>query len=141
MALSNNKTFELWQSFIPKLGQIKNKVGNDLYSVEVYGADYFSTFDPSKTFQKWAAVEVSDYSSVPTGLQTLTVPAGEYAVFVNIGPDENAQKLFMYIFNEWLPKSNYLLDIRPHFGLMGEKYKRGHKDSQEEIFIPIKSKS
>jgi AraC family transcriptional regulator len=43
----------------------------------------------------------------------------------------------MYIFNTWLPQSNYQLAPRPHFEILGEKYKNNHPDSEEEIWIPI----
>jgi AraC family transcriptional regulator len=43
----------------------------------------------------------------------------------------------MYIFNTWLPKSGYQLDRRPHFEILGEKYKNNNPDSEEEIWIPI----
>jgi AraC family transcriptional regulator len=45
-----------------------------------------------------------------------------------------------YIFMEWLPQSNYQLDNRPHFQILGEKYKHNQPDSEEEVWIPIKTK-
>jgi AraC family transcriptional regulator len=32
------------------------------------------------------------------------------------------------------------LDNRPHFEILGEKYKQGSPDSEEEIWIPVKEK-
>ena len=49
-------------------------------------------------------------------------------------------KIFEYIFKEWLPKSNYILDNRPHFEVLGENYKNDNADSEEEIWIPVKLK-
>jgi AraC family transcriptional regulator len=37
-----------------------------------------------------------------------------------------------------LPKSEYELDYRPHFEILGEKYKNNDQLSEEDIFIPIK---
>jgi AraC family transcriptional regulator len=39
-----------------------------------------------------------------------------------------------------LPNSNYHLDDRPHFEILGEKYKNADPGSEEEIWIPIKAK-
>lgn len=40
----------------------------------------------------------------------------------------------------WLPASDYNLDNRPHFEVLGEKYKNNDPTSEEEIWIPIKLK-
>ena len=34
----------------------------------------------------------------------------------------------------------YTLDDRPHFEILGEKYKNQDPDSEEELWIPIKPK-
>jgi AraC family transcriptional regulator len=34
--------------------------------------------------------------------------------------------------------SKYLLDNRPHFETLGEKYKNEDPSSEEEVWIPIK---
>jgi AraC family transcriptional regulator len=51
-----------------------------------------------------------------------------------------APKTFQYIFGTWLPNSEYVLDNRPHFEILGEKYKNDDPTSEEEIWIPIKAK-
>jgi AraC family transcriptional regulator len=66
---------------------------------------------------------------------------GLYAVFIHKGPASQGEKTFRYIFNTWLPASDYLLDNRPHFEIMGEKYKNEDSLSEEEVWIPIKLKS
>jgi AraC family transcriptional regulator len=40
---------------------------------------------------------------------------------------------FEYIFATWLPSSEYVLDHRPHFEILGDKYINDHPDSEEEI--------
>ena len=47
---------------------------------------------------------------------------------------------FQYIFTNWLPNSEYELDNRPHFEILGDKYINGSADSEEEIWIPVKYK-
>lgn len=46
--------------------------------------------------------------------------------------------VFRNIFGVWLPASGYTLDRRPHFEVLGEKYKNADPNSEEEIWIPIK---
>nr|WP_294785118.1 GyrI-like domain-containing protein [uncultured Flavobacterium sp.] len=141
MSFIENKTFQLWNGFMPNKKQIKNTISANLYSLEVYNENYFDQFDPNKSFQKWATVEVSDFENVPEGMKTLIVPSGLYAVFLHVGPAAEANKTYHHIFAEWLPKSEYVVDERPHFAVMNEKYKKDDPDSEEEIWIPIKSRN
>jgi len=138
MSLSNNKTFELWRSFMPRRKEITNSLGTDLYSVEVYPPIFFEKFSADTEFEKWAAIEVTDFNATPDQMERLTVPDGLYAVFVHRGPDSIVTKTYEYILRSWLPSSDFTLDNRPHFALMGEKYKQNDQDSEEEIWIPIK---
>ena len=45
---------------------------------------------------------------------------------------------YKYIFETWLPDSDYLIDDRPHFAIMGEKYIGDSPDSKEELWIPVR---
>ncbi|QSW90051.1 GyrI-like domain-containing protein [Flavobacterium endoglycinae] len=141
MSFIENKTFELWSGFMPKKKEIKNIISDNLYSLEVFSTGHFDNFDPSKIFQKWAAVEVSDYNDIAVGMETLVVPDGLYAVFVHYGPASNGHTTYHSIFTEWLPNSKYTVDDRPHFAVMDHKYKKDDPDSEEEIWIPIKNRN
>jgi len=141
MSFANNKTFELWSGFMPRRKEITNASGSDLYSLQQYDSSFdFTSFDLQAPFEKWAAVEVSGFDVLPQGMEALIVPAGLYAVFIHKGPASDAAKTFGYIFGTWLPASDYALDQRPHFEILGEKYKNNAPDSEEEVWIPIKKK-
>jgi AraC family transcriptional regulator len=138
MSLANNRTYELWRSFMPRRKEIVNGTGIELLSVEVYPADYFDKLNPAREFEKWAAIEVSDFNSIPANMDTLVLPSGLYAVFQYKGPASGAPKLYQEIYTIWLLKSGFRLDNRPHFALMGVKYKNDDPNSEEEIWIPVK---
>ena len=138
MSLAANKTRELWQSFMPRRREILNSLSPDLYAMQLYGPGYFQDFSPSAEFEKWATVAVSDFENVPLGMETITLPGGLYAVFLHRDDDNTPDQTFQYIFQTWLPASGYLLDDRPHFELLGDKYKYNAPSSEEEIWIPIK---
>lgn len=137
MSLANNKTAELWKGFMPRRREITNNLTNDLISMQVYPPAYYTNFTPTNEFEKWATVEVSEFDKVPTGMETFTLTSGLYAVFDYKG-SANDPGIFQYIFATWLPNSNYTLDNRPHFEVLGEKYKGNDPTSEEEIWIPIK---
>ena len=139
MSLVNNKTQPLWQKFMTCRSQIINSVGPDLYSIQVYDNLLdVRNFNPAHEFTKWAATEVVDFSNVPEGMEILELSGGTYAVFLHQGSLSEFQKTFQNIFAEWLPSTQYHLDHRPHFEVLGEKYKNNHPDSEEEVWIPVK---
>ena len=70
-------------------------------------------------------------------METFDLPGGLYAVFDYKGLSTDTA-IFNYIFNSWLPASRFHLDDRPHFEILGDKYKNGLPDSEEEIWIPIR---
>lgn len=139
MSFVRDRTRELWESFAPKLKTLPQKSNGLLYSVQIYpDPTFFNNFQPTREFEKWAAVELIEPKGVPAELDILTLPAGLYAVFHYIGKPSEAQATFQHIFGEWLPHSSYELDHRPHFALMGDKYKGEEPDSEEDSWIPIK---
>ena len=141
MTLAGNTTARLWQSFMPRRNEIKNKTGSDLFSVEIYDETTdINSFNAGTGFEKWAAVEVSSPDEIPAGLETFVLPGGLYAVFTYRGAANDFADTFRYIFGTWLPASIYMLDARPHFEIMGEKYKGNEPDSEEDIWIPISLK-
>lgn len=136
MSLVNNKTFQLWHSFSPKIKSIANRVSSDRISMQVYGPTFHSEFNPNNEFEKWALVEVESIDNVREGMKPFILNGGLYAVFEYVG-SSNDRGIFEDIFNYWLPKSKYILDNRPHFEILGEKYKNNDPLSEEEIWIPI----
>jgi len=70
MSLSNNKTAELWRNFMQRRREIPNNIASNLYSIEVYDSLYFNNFNPNTEFEKWAAVEVEDFDSIPNEMET-----------------------------------------------------------------------
>lgn len=136
MSLLNNKTGKLWRGFLPILNKITNRINEDKIALQVYPNTYFNSYDPNLEFVKWAVVEVTDFKEIPEEFDTFVLKGGLYAVFEYIG--SNADKcIFEYIYTTWLPNSEYRLDDRPHFEVLGKKYKNNDPDSEEEIWIPI----
>lgn len=140
ISFAKNTTRTLWQGFMQRKQEIKNCIGADLYSLEVYEPGFFSPFNPEKEFDKWACVEVTDYNLIPDKMEILVVPQGQYAVFLHKGPAGEGVKTYRYIFETWLPGSGYTLANRPHFAVMGSKYKSEDSASEEEIWIPVEVK-
>ena len=141
MTLSDNKTSELWRNFMKKRKEIKNILTSEMFSIQVYDKAFdFEKFDQDIPFEKWAAIEVTDFDAIPDEMEPFTLTGGLYAVFIHKGAAQTGAETFRYIFGSWLPNSEYSPDLRPHFEILGEKYKNDDPASEEEVWIPIKQK-
>lgn len=139
MSLDSNRTVELWQSFMPYKESIRNKISNDVISLQDYeGSFNLQNFSASTEFEKWAEVEVSDTMGIPENLEIFHLAEGSYAVFKHIGDASTFHHTLDHIFKVWLPNSIYRLDNRPHFEVLGDGYKNNDPNSEEEVWIPIK---
>lgn len=137
MSLAQNRTQELWASFMALRKTYPEAANALLYSIQMYDDHYFSPFSPSKTFEKWAAIEINAYDQIPPGMKGLILPEGVYAVFHYTGSSKDPS-IFQYIYGTWLPSSGYVLDHRPHFEVLGPRYRNDHPESEEDIWIPVK---
>jgi AraC family transcriptional regulator len=72
-------------------------------------------------------------------MESFILYGGLYAVFDYKGSSVD-NRIFQYIYMNWIPNSEYQLDNRPHFEVLGEKYRNNDPTSEEEIWIPIKIK-
>jgi AraC family transcriptional regulator len=141
MTIADDQTFALWSSFMPRRREITGAVGPDLISMQIFerGLDV-TAFSSETPVEKWAAVEVTDFTTIPAGMKTHILSGGVYAVFLYKGHPAAFGRMFNFIFREWLPASEYERDDREHFELLGAKYKNNSPDSEEEIWIPLRAK-
>ena len=140
MSLADNLTAQLWQSFMPRRHEVKNRSTNEYISMQVYSKTDEQPLSPTTVFEKWAVVEVSAHNDVPIGMESYSLPGGKYAVFVHHGPANAAPKTMQHIFGIWLPNSEYELDNREHFEILPEGYDPLDQQAQEEVWIPIRSR-
>jgi AraC family transcriptional regulator len=73
-------------------------------------------------------------------METYILANGLYAVFQYKGLSSGSAAFYQYIYSDWIPNSEYQIDNRPHFEVLGEKYKNNDPTSEEEVWIPIKVK-
>jgi AraC family transcriptional regulator len=139
MSSLDDKTIDLFRGFMPRRKEIIYVINKDVLDLKVYPENYFLKFNPSTYFIKWALVEVSNLEHIPQAMEFFVLPAGKYAVFIQkrLHTDHS---IFKYIYTEWIPNSDYMLDGRPHFDVLGEKTQPQDPNSEQHIWIPIKSK-
>ncbi|HXA00948.1 MAG TPA: GyrI-like domain-containing protein, partial [Cytophagaceae bacterium] len=59
-------------------------------------------FNLNKEVEKWAAVEVADFDTIPDEMEPYILTGGLYAVFHYKGSSTDT-RIFQYIFGTWLP--------------------------------------
>lgn len=138
MTLSDDRTFELWRGFRPRICEIESRVGNYSISIQVFdGGKPYENLGPDIEFERWAAVEVSGVQAIPDGMESRTLASGEYAIFIHRGLPAMFFNTFQFIFGDWFPRSGFELDRRDSFEILGEKYDPFDINSEEEIWMPI----
>lgn len=69
------------------------------------------------------------------------IPRIESLTSKKLAGNRQIMSLAEYIYGSWLPNSTeYARDNRPHFEILGEKYKNNDPESEEEIWIPVKGR-
>ena len=138
--LTPSEITALWKAFMPRLKEISNRKGSDIFSVQIYDQGIsLENFNPDTLVIKWAAVPVNDFSNIhPEGMQQHLINGGLYAVFIHKGLPAAFPATMNYIFKEWLPNSEYAFDNREQFEIMGDKYRNNDPISEEEVWIPVK---
>lgn len=121
---------------MPRIKEITNNISTDLISMQVE-KELLRLGDFNQKFDKWSAIEVTDFNDVPQGMESFVLDGGLYAVFPYKGLSTD-NSIFLYIFGTWLPNSGYTLDNRPQFEVFGKKYRNNDLNSEEDIWIPIK---
>ncbi len=140
MSRTNDQTPRLWGRFMPQRNAVLNRVDANLISMQVYPDGPVQISDPALSFTKWAVAAVTSFDSIPDGMQAYQLDGGLYAVFRHNGPATDMSTV-MFIFGEWLPNSDYLLDDREHFEVLPSDYQPLAPDAYEDFWIPVRPKS
>mgnify|MGYP000026461738 CR=1 FL=1 len=130
-------TGKLARQFMPRLKEVKNRVDNNTLSLQNHDNFDYKVLPPTKTFEKWIGVEVTNLNDVPDGMETLTIKPGNYLVIDFKGSIQEFIKNWHYLHSQWLPNSEYELDNRPHFEKLSPSYSPMNAVNEEEIWVPV----
>ena len=139
MCMQADQTEELWKGFMQELmPQRKGVRPEELFSVELFPEGLsIKDFDAQTTFEKWAAIHVSDK---PDGMEldSIVIPAGKYVKLVYKGSVGYYHQFAAELFGEVLPGMGLEVADRPHFNIMTPKYRGMDYASEEEVYVPVK---
>jgi AraC family transcriptional regulator len=124
----------LWPKFVARMAEIQ-----DLGEPQVsYGVMQYHAGAPAPLFYM-AGVSVSSDDRVPSGMESLVLAAGTYAVFRY--PLSGLGKGFGEIFNRLLPSSDYQQAAGPYFERYDEAFDPGNAASLVEIYLPVRERT
>lgn len=138
---TENEIGLLWNRFIKSCHDNadliqKEAIGDLSYEVHLQPEDYNET----KKFYVYVGIEVRELKRMPLEMFCKSLPATQYAVFTFKG-----EEMFSggeYIWNEWLPDSDYE-ESYPYMALAYDKkrfFGLQDKESEIDFYVPIKSK-
>ncbi|MCQ2233097.1 MAG: GyrI-like domain-containing protein, partial [Paludibacteraceae bacterium] len=130
---------ESWFDLKSNMDSMKRKNEHTMYGFEDYSEEF--TAEPL-AFYYMAGVEVDKNTELPEGVYRKIVPKSEYAVFTVNGNNANGEigQAFHYIYNVWLPSSDYCIDeeLLFDFEYYDERWDCQLQTAQMDIYIPIK---
>jgi AraC family transcriptional regulator len=120
-----------WQRFGPHIGHIPGQVGH-----ATYGAVYNG--DGAGNIEYMAAVEVSDFTHLPKEFAQLRIPEHRYAIFTHREHISTIRRVWMTIYNKWLPESGHKIAGAPEVERYGPEFNPVTGMGGFEIWIPIR---
>jgi predicted transcriptional regulator YdeE len=127
----NNEIPQLWDQFMPRMGEIKHLWGAEEAAYGLCSENNKGLID------YMACLQVSELKDIPEGMVGKEIPAQTYVVFESDGV-KDIHATYDRILKQWLPSSGYDPGDGPDFEYYPPDF-RG-SDSRLYIYFPIKEK-
>lgn len=124
----------LWPRFVARIPEIPAPVEPQVS----YGVMQYHEGAPAPLFYM-AGVSVSNADRVPSGMESVVIAAGSYAVFRY--PLSDLGRGFAEIFDRLLPSSGYQQAPGPFFERYDEAFDPGNPASMVEIYLPVRGRA
>ncbi len=135
-SIEENRIPQLWKDFIDRMNEL-DKVAVPDCSLGICLNESVTEYKEDSKFDYLACRVVKDDSVVPAGMGYREIPAQLVAVFTHFGSLETLSETYDYIYDKWLPGSEYKLITADEIEWYDSRFKFGEKDSQMDIHIPI----
>jgi AraC family transcriptional regulator len=140
---NTKKGFKVMGKCMKQLQANQKSIANRADTNSLIGLnDYTRNFNCESAhpiFDFYAAFEVTEFSTIPEGMVTKELPAGNYIVFKFIGkPQDSLQPVADYIYREWFPQSTCqfneqaMYDFTKSFEALDRK-----GNSEIEYWVPV----
>jgi AraC family transcriptional regulator len=123
-----------WTLFLNEVHTIKNAIHPERY----YQVQYWSDNQDLGGMYFFTGIEVSKLESINPLFVVKTIPAGKYLRFVHKGLANKVGYTYKYIYNQFLPNTDYKLNKPFNIEYYGEKCLGPYNENSEsEIYIPV----
>jgi AraC family transcriptional regulator len=123
-----------WGQFTQELHTIKNRLKPERF----YQVQYWSEKQELGGLYFFIGAEVSDMSDVIPHLVMKILPKSRYLRFIHKGLANKVGYTYKYIYNQFLPETDYKLTKPFNFEFYGKKcLGPNNPESESEIYIPI----
>lgn len=123
-----------WQNLIDNAAAIPDKkIPEKFYQVQYWFPD-----QEHDSMFFFIALEVNSFQEIPIQFTAKTLPRLKYLKFLHKGYSNKVGYTYRYIYEEWLPESDYKLPYLFNFEYYGDQHKGPYnEDSISEIYIPV----
>ncbi|MBN2274747.1 MAG: AraC family transcriptional regulator [Bacteroidales bacterium] len=123
-----------WTRLINEVNTIKNRTVPERY----YQVQFWSDTQELGGMYFFTGVEVTKPADVDSLFVIKNLPRGKYLRFIHKGFSNKVGYTYKYIYNQFLPDTEYKLTKPFNFEFYGEKYKGPfNEQSESEIYIPV----
>ena len=135
-SVEENRIPQLWNDFIARMDEL-DKIAVPDCSLGICLNEADSEFQEDSMFFYMVCKVVKDDSVIPSGMEYREISSQLVAVFTHFGSLDTLSETYDYIYDKWLPKSEYKLFNADEIEWYDSRFKFGEKDSQMDIHIPI----
>lgn len=129
-----NDLTEQWEHLMNNLKFIKNRKKAERF----YQLQYWFPKQEHESIYFFIATEVNYFEDIPIQLTQKVIPKQKYLRFQHEGVSNKVGYTYKYIYNEYLPETDYKLKHLFNFEFFGEKYLGPYNENSiSEIYIPI----
>jgi AraC family transcriptional regulator len=123
-----------WNRFLNEAPTIKNKTSPECY----YQVQYWSEKQELEGLYFFIGTEVIRLEDINPLFVVKTIPKGKYLKFIHKGLANKVGYTYKYIYNQFLPDTDYILNKPFNFEYYGPKcLGPNNEKSESEIYIPI----
>jgi len=123
-----------WGRFINEVPTIKNKIVPERF----FQVQYWSENQELGGLFFFTGIEVTQINDVNPLFVIKTIPKGKYLRFIHKGLANKVGYTYKYIYNQFLPDTDYKLTKPFNFEYYGEKCLGPYNEqSESEIYIPV----
>lgn len=132
----HNDLLKPWSELTSNISLIKNRVEPEKY----YQVQYWLPDNRMDLIYIFIAAQVKDFEGFPVPFEAKEIPKNSYLKFLHRGPSNKIGITYQYIYDSFLPETDYKFPYHYHFEYFGAAFiNPQHEDSVSEIYIPFEN--